>query len=153
MRKVWLVGLTLIAALALVSASFAQPRGGFLGAGFGLAVGQPGYVNALIRFANDVGLSADQVAKLKSIASSFEKESAKVGADLRVASIELREMLDLKATNIADIEAKVKQVESLKSSIRLSMIKAQIEARNLLTDEQLNKLGSLRGGRIGLRRG
>jgi len=153
MRKILFAGLTMVAVLALVSVSFAQPRGGFPGAGFGLAVGQPGYVNALIRFANNIGLTADQVAKLKSIASSFEKESAKAGADLRVANVELREMLDRKDANIADIEAKVKQVESLESSLMLSMIKAQIEARNLLTDEQLNKLGSLRGGRIGLRRG
>jgi Spy/CpxP family protein refolding chaperone len=147
MRKAWFVGLTLLAVLAAAGVVSAQPRWEGPQARFSHpAVGQPGYVAALLLIANDIGLTSDQVERLKSIASSFEKEAAKVGADLRVANIELREMLDRKGANIADLEAKIKQIESLQSGLRLSMIKAQLEAKGFLTDEQLTKLESIRTG-------
>ena len=49
-----------------------------------------------------------------------------------------------KGVNITDVETKIKGIESLRSSLRFSMTKAQIDGRNLLSDEQLEKIGSLR---------
>jgi hypothetical protein len=145
MKRALVLCTALVAIVGLSSISMAQGIGGFLGARFGpLEVGRPGYVNALIRYSGEIGLSSDQVEKLRSIATSFEKEAAKVQADIRVAEVELGEMLGRKDVKVADVESKIKQIESLESGLRLSMTKAQIEARGLLTDEQLAKVESLK---------
>ena len=145
--------LTLVSLLSLSGVALAGGKGGrggsgFVGSGFAsIQVGNPGYVNTLIRFSGEIGLDSDQVQKLTSIATEFEKEAATVTADIRVAEVELRELLAKKDVSMADVEAKIKGINSLGSGLRLAMTKAQIEARNLLSDEQLAKFESLKGER------
>ena len=148
-----ILSLTLVSAIALSGISLAQGRGargkgGFPRAGFAsVEVGSPGYVNTLIRFAAEIELGSDQVEKLRSIATDFEKEAATVSAEIRVAEIELREMLVKKDVSMADVEPKIDQIESLRSGLRFSMTRAQVEARSLLSDEQLGALESLKSQR------
>ncbi|MGQ9632266.1 MAG: Spy/CpxP family protein refolding chaperone [bacterium] len=145
MRKLFAICLVLSVALLVMSGiSPAQLKKEIMKASPGwLTVGSPGYINFLLKFAGELGLSADQTSKLKSISAAFEKEAAKINADIRVAEIELREALDKKDVNLSDVESIIKKSESLRSQLRLSMIKSQVEARSLLTDEQFEKLKSL----------
>ena len=71
----------IVAVLGLTSIAAAQERDmeRSFGTRFGpTQVGRPGYVTMLIRFSDQLELSSDQVEKLRSIATSFQKEAVQV---------------------------------------------------------------------------
>lgn len=81
-------------------------------------------------------LNDDQVAKLRKIRSDYQKEMIKRKANLRVAMLELWELIDAKNLDLAKAEKKVKEVETLQSDIMMYRIKTLQETRKFLTDEQ-----------------
>jgi Spy/CpxP family protein refolding chaperone len=81
-------------------------------------------------------LNDDQVAKLKKIRSDYQKEMIKRKANLRVAMLELWEIIDAKNLDMGKAEKKVKELETMQSDLMLYRIKALQETRKFLTDEQ-----------------
>ncbi len=85
-------------------------------------------------------LNQKQRAEIGEIAFGTIKDLIRKKADERIASIELRELLSKDQVDMGAVEAKLKQVESLKTDIKLTFIKAVQEAKAKLTPEQRKKL-------------
>lgn len=105
-------------------------------------------------------LNDDQVAKLKKIRSDYQKEMIKRHANTKVAEMELWETLDSKNLDMAKIEKKVKELESMRSDLMMYRVKTLQDTQKFLTPEQyeqFRQLGfrSMRGmmGRHGMRGG
>jgi Spy/CpxP family protein refolding chaperone len=97
--------------------------------------------------AEALGLSDAQVAKLKNIKMTTKKALIQKEADLRIAKLELDELLQNPKAKRSDIEAKAKKVQDLKSDIALTKLRARLDARSVLTPEQLEKAKSLKHGK------
>jgi periplasmic protein CpxP/Spy len=96
-------------------------------------------IRHLLKHEKDIGLTADQVAKLKAIQLNLDKTRIKAEADIQVAERELKALTDEEKSDLGAIEAKLKQSEDLQVQLRMTSIKTRREVLALLTPEQRAK--------------
>lgn len=87
----------------------------------------------------ELGLTEDQVAKLKSIKLELKKEEIQRHAKIELAEIELNELLSAEEVDLTKVKAKIKEIESLRADGRFKEIQARVNAKKVLTPEQLKK--------------
>ncbi|MFI5295020.1 MAG: Spy/CpxP family protein refolding chaperone [Thermodesulfovibrionales bacterium] len=87
----------------------------------------------------DLGLDEKQKEAIKDIRTIAKKDAIRKIADIRIARIELREILDKDPVDMGAVEAKLKQLESLKTDMHMSRIKTLEEIKAKLTPEQRQK--------------
>lgn len=93
-----------------------------------------------IAHADMIGLSDDQIMKMKPIHREMQKKQARFKADLRIAEIELMEIMEVKNFDMEKASAQVKKIEGIRTAHHLEMLKAMKEMRAILTDEQFKKM-------------
>jgi Spy/CpxP family protein refolding chaperone len=91
-----------------------------------------------------LGLDEKQKEAIKEIKSRMMKDSIRKRADLEVARIELRDLLDKDQVDMNATEATLKKMASLQTDMRLSHIKAMQEIKTKLTPEQRIKFKEIR---------
>ena len=96
-------------------------------------------IRHLLKHEKDIGLTADQVTKLKDMQLNLDKTRIKAEADIQIAERELKALTDDEKSDLGAIEAKLKQSESLQTGLRMTSIKARREVLALLTPEQRAK--------------
>lgn len=110
------------------------------GHGMGMMHSSTGHlIRHLLKHEKDIGLSAEQVTKLKEMQLNLDKTRIKTEADIQVAERELKALTDDEKSDLGAIEAKLKQSEDLQVGLRLASIKARREVLALLTPEQRAK--------------
>lgn len=102
--------------------------------------GGPGhFLRHLLMHQKEIGLSDDQVNKIKAIQMEMDKTRIRAEAEMEVSQRELHEMVRDDKADLAAIEAKLKQGANLEVGLHLAAIKAKREAMALLTPEQRAK--------------
>lgn len=97
-----------------------------------------------LMIASEISLTEDQIRKLHSIKSKCEKNRIMITARLRVAELDLQELLNQPELDLQKIDAKVKEIGEIKIENDLNDIHSMIESREVLTPEQKEKLKTLR---------
>jgi Spy/CpxP family protein refolding chaperone len=97
------------------------------------------YLRHLLKHPKEIGLTADQIIKLKAIQLDLNRARIKVEAEIQVAELDLAALVEEEKADLSAIEAKVKQSELLEVGLRMAAIKAKREATALLTPEQREK--------------
>jgi Spy/CpxP family protein refolding chaperone len=115
--------------------------GGMQGMPEGMGMPQPSRLVRMLK--EELGLSDDQTKQLKPLVLQAIKTEIKQRADLHIAEIELGELLEADPVDMAQVEAKLKSIEGLRTTLRLTLIKAHEQAKALLTPEQRQKLEGL----------
>ncbi len=87
-----------------------------------------------------LGLDDKQKEEIKAIKDKVMKETIMQEADLRIASIELKEILDDDPVDMKAVEARLQRMETVRTALRLSHIRAMEEIKSKLTPEQRKKL-------------
>ena len=90
-------------------------------------------IRHLLKHEKDIGLSAEQVTKLKEMQLNLDKNRIKMEADIQVAERELKALMEEDKTEMSAIESKLKQSEDVQIGLRLLSIKTRREAMALLT--------------------
>jgi len=131
--------------LAMVSIVYAQGHGmmgedsdmdlGLMGRGHGM-IGEHHIWGKLM----SLGLDEKQKEAVKEILRKTKRETIKRRADLDIAQIDLKDLLDKDAVNMMAVESKLKQIASLESEIHLARIKSHEEIKSKLTPDQRKKL-------------
>jgi Spy/CpxP family protein refolding chaperone len=93
-----------------------------------------------IEHADMMGLTDDQIMKMKPIHREMQKKQARFKADQKIAEIELMEIMDVKDFDLEKASSAVKKIAEIKTAHQLEMLKAMKEMRTLLTDEQFKKM-------------
>ncbi|HEV8540055.1 MAG TPA: hypothetical protein VGQ60_02720 [Nitrospiraceae bacterium] len=93
-------------------------------------------LRGLLMSQKEMGLTDDQVAKLKAIQLDLDKTRIKAEADIMVAEREVEAMIEDEKSDLSAIEEKIKQAEMQEVALRMAAIKARREAMSLLTPEQ-----------------
>ena len=106
-----------------------QPRPGMMGShGMGMMHSSAGhFIRHLLKHEKDIGLTADQVTKLKDIQLNLDKTRIKSEADIQVAERELKALTDDEKSDLGAIEAKLKQSEDMQVALRMTSIKTRRE--------------------------
>jgi periplasmic protein CpxP/Spy len=101
-------------------------------------------LHSLLRHQSDLGLTEDQVTKLKALALDQDRAQIRTHADVQVANRELRALVTDEKTELSVIEDKVKERESFDAKLSFMRIKAKRDLYAILTPEQREKQNALR---------
>jgi Spy/CpxP family protein refolding chaperone len=150
MKKLVVV-VAVISVVALAALAYGEMGGhgmgrgmmGGPGAGCGMMGGMDGRMmggeHQMWNFLTGLTLDEQQKAAVAAIRSRTEKESIRRMADMRIAHIELKDLLSKDPVDMKAVEAKVKQSETLRTEMHLSHLKAMEEVKASLTPEQKKK--------------
>lgn len=131
----------MIALLGLgVQPSLASPEPGPYGEMRGHQPQNANHLRHLLKHQKELGLTEEQVKKLKTIELDFDRARIRLGAEIRVNELELQALVEgEEQADLSKLEAKVKQSEILEVALRMSAFKARNEALAVLTPEQRAK--------------
>lgn len=111
--------------------------------------GQGEMGGSCLDYADKIGLTDEQLDKLTPIHREMEKKGIQYRADLRIAQIELQEIMEVKDFDLEKADLQVKKIEALRASHHLEMLKLMKEAHSVLTDDQFKKMKRLMRKNIG----
>jgi hypothetical protein len=158
--KKFLIGTAVCSALVLTSGglSFAQMDGFNAGCGNGFEEHRPlmrpmmrgeapgmhmPVPPPLLPEAADRILDEKQKESIRDIELKANRNSIRKIAELELAELDLREILDKDSADLGKVEAGVRKVESLRVDMQMIHIKAREEVKTILSPEQKNKLKEL----------
>lgn len=88
----------------------------------------------------ELKIDKNRMEAIRETESGMIKDTIRKNAELQIASMELREILGKDPVNMQTVEAKLKQIESLKTDIHLAHIRAIEDVKAKLTPEERKKL-------------
>ena len=109
---------------------------GHMGSGHGPHQSASTFIDHILKFKDGMAITDDQVAKLQSIKTDFEKTKIKMKADMQLTSLDLHELLRDDKGELSAVETKLKGLYDLRASMYLASVKAARDAKAVLTDEQ-----------------
>lgn len=102
-------------------------------------------ISTMLRHRDKLGLSPEQVKNLEQFRTDFEKASIRYDADLRIAEMDLKTLLEVPAVDLNKVEAKVREIERTRADFRLARIRVIEKGKEQLSAEQRKKLQELLG--------
>jgi len=96
-----------------------------------------------------LGLDAKQASAFRAIHLKLKKESIQKIAELEIAELELGELRSSDPLDMKAAEAKIRQIESLRSDLKILHLRAHEQVKGMLTPEQKIKLESFMEERMG----
>ncbi|MFH0801992.1 MAG: Spy/CpxP family protein refolding chaperone [bacterium] len=111
----------------------------------------PGMMRMGPNLKEKLNLTPQQEEEFNRIFLDGRKDMIRKQAEIKIAGLELAEILRGSNPDFKQIEVKVRQVEKMQADMKLAGIKSLLDAKKLLTPEQVKKLEELRGmkGRAG----
>jgi Spy/CpxP family protein refolding chaperone len=97
------------------------------------------FLRHLLMHQKEIGLSEEQVGKVKTLQFELDKTRIRTEADIEITERELDMLVPDQKADLGAIEAKLKKSAELQAGLRLAAIKAKREALALLTPEQREK--------------
>jgi Spy/CpxP family protein refolding chaperone len=98
------------------------------------------FIQHILKFKQAMAITDEQENKLQSISTAYKKTKIKMKAEVQLANIDLHELLRNDQAALSDIESQLKNVQALKADLLMASIKAKREAKNVLTDEQRQRM-------------
>jgi Spy/CpxP family protein refolding chaperone len=100
----------------------------------------------------EIGLTDEQVSEIRRIHGEARKAAIKRSADLRVARMELDELMAAPTLDESKIAARVRAIADLQAAALKERTDSKLAVRKLVTPEQFQKMQQLRRHRFGQRR-
>lgn len=102
-----------------------------------------GMMGMCIKNADKIGLSEEQKKKVTPLHNEMQKKQIRFQADLKIAHMEMKEIMEPKDFDIEKAIALSKKIEELKTAHHLDMLKTMKEVRSIFTEEQYKKLKAM----------
>jgi hypothetical protein len=119
------------------------------GRGMGMALaaelnGYPGPIHS-IDLADRLGLSADQVSKLKKLFEEMKAETIPIGATLMTQERLLNDDFAHRTVTPVSLERNTQQIGATQASLRAAHLKYHLATAAILTADQVKRYNELRG--------
>ncbi len=98
------------------------------------------FIDHIIKFKDGMAITDDQVARLRTIKTDFEKAKIRMKADIQLTSVDLHDLLRDDKGSLNEVEAKLKTLYGKKAEMYLASVKASRDAKAVLTDEQRSRM-------------
>ena len=157
-KSILLFAFVVVFLMGLSIDSDAKMCGKGMGKGMGVAKGRdmcgqcmgmagegPMMGTGMMAMSKNLGLDENQTLAFKAIHLKMKKERIQKNAEISIAGLELREVLGNDPVDIKTAEAKVRQIESLRSELKMLHIRTHEAVKAMLTPEQRKKLDSITG--------
>ena len=99
----------------------------------------------LLKHGKEIGLTPEQISKLKTMQLDLGRAQARAEADIKVATLELHALVEDEQADSAAIQAKVDQLKKAEGGLLFTSIKSRRDAMATLTPEQREKDHAMRG--------
>lgn len=104
-------------------------------------------ITLVLWHARDLSLIPEQVRGLEALRSDFQRAADLQGAELQRLELEVQGLLGREPIDLAQVETRIRRIESLRIELRLGRIRTVEKGKATLTPEQWRKLQPLiRGG-------
>lgn len=100
-------------------------------------------ISLMLRNRERLALSADQVKHLEQLRNDFAKESIRSEANLRIAEMDLTSLLEAQAVDMAQVEAKIRDIERIRGDLRIARVRSIEKGKAQLSADQRRKLQEL----------
>ena len=97
------------------------------------------YLQHLLKHGKEIGLSPEQISKLKAMQLDLNRTQARTEADIKIAKLELQAILEDEKAEFSMIQAKVDQLKKAEGTLLLAAIKDKRDAMAMLTPDQRAK--------------
>ena len=97
------------------------------------------YLKHLLKHAKEIGLTQEQIGKLKTMQLDFKRTEARLEADVKIAKLDLQALLEDEKADLGAIQAKVGQLKNSEGACLFAAIKSKYNAMALLTPDQREK--------------
>jgi len=114
-----------------------------MGHGMGHMDMMGGMMDMCIKNSENIGLSEEQTKKITPLHNQMQKKQIRFQADLKIAQLEMKEIMEPKDFDIEKAKAATNKMESMKSAHHLEMLNTMKEVRSIFTEEQYKKMKSL----------
>lgn len=114
-----------------------------LAGGLARAQGMPGPMPPPEDMAKELGLSAKQKTAIRDLTDEERKTEAKLRAEIEVAQIDLRRMLEADDPDETKIGEQIEKVSALEGTAHKTHLLTFVRVRKLLTKEQRAKLDAM----------
>lgn len=94
------------------------------------------YLKHLLKHAKEIGLTPEQIGKLKVMQLDFKRTDVRLEADIEVAELELQALLEDDQADFSAIQAKVDQLKKTEGTHLIAAVKSTRNAMALLTPDQ-----------------
>jgi hypothetical protein len=126
-----------------------QVEGLLTGSGMGFALpaelnGYPGPKHVL-ELAEDLGLSAGQTSRTKTLFEEMQMQAAALGAKLVDAERELEQLFASGSVDVQNLQAALELIEGISAKLRQTHLQAHIQLTALLSSDQVATYKRLRG--------
>jgi hypothetical protein len=115
------------------------------------------YLQHLLKHGKEIGLSPEQISKLKAMQLDLNRSQARTEADIKIAKFELQAILEDDKAEFSVIQAKVDQLKKAEGALLLTAIKSKRDAIAMLNPDQRAKdraqLEKMKSGGEGQHRG
>ena len=100
-------------------------------------------ISQMLNNKDALGLSSDQVRHLEQLRDSFQRQTIRNEADLRIIELDIAALLDNEPVDMAKLEAKMREEEKLRTDLRIARIRAIEQGKAVLNADQKKKLADL----------
>jgi len=101
-------------------------------------------VERILKIADEINLTDDQKDKLKSMATEFQLKKVDLEAEIEKGNILLRDLMHDESASESDVFKTIDRVTAFKADMKKMHYSHMKSAKNVLTNEQKEKLESLR---------
>lgn len=116
---------------------------GMMGDGMGCySMGPTGNSDYYLYNKEFLNLSKNQTETLESLRNRYYEENLTLRAELNEKNFELQKLLFEENINLSKVKSLTNEIGSIESNLRYNGIESFIKARNVLTEEQANKLST-----------
>jgi len=133
-----------VSIVALAALAYGDMGGHGMGSGMMCGCGMDGQMmeaeHHMAKHLKSLSLDEQQKSLIGEIKSRMMKETIRRTADMRIVQIEVKDLLSQDPVAMKAVEAKVKQLEMMRTEMHLSHIKAMEDCKTKLTPEQRKKL-------------
>jgi Spy/CpxP family protein refolding chaperone len=94
--------------------------------------------------AEELDLTEEQVEDLNTLKWAFQKSAIERKAEIEVARVELRELMDQENIDFGKMKSKISQIADMEKELRLTHLATIEKSRQILTAEQLERAQTLK---------
>jgi len=102
----------------------------------------------LLKFKDEIGLTAEQVNKIEKMADLFHEAAIKKHADIKIKELKVHSYLKEEQVDRKKMEIMIREIAKMKTDMQVDHMNYLLDLKNLLTPEQLAKIESLKKERI-----
>ena len=98
----------------------------------------------LLKFKDEIGLTAEQVSKIEKMSDLFQEAVIRKQADIKVKGLKVRSYLKEEHVDRKKMETMIGEIAKMRTDLQVDHMNYLLDLKDLLTPEQIEKIESVK---------